>query len=139
MPPNLFHELTFYTLAHPDQVYFIHQHAVDAWTAQTATEQTKPIGVAFSLGGLCLFLEKGYTGRQVQQAHVKLSNNKSSIPELSLPGLRGDFNIETVLAAVPGPVRDEQIKAWCQSVWAAFASAHPQVKAWLARELEISF
>jgi len=139
MPPNLFHELTFYTLAHPNQAYFIHQHAVDAWTAQTATEQTKPIGVAFSLAGLCLFLEKGYTGRQVQQAHMALSKNKSSIPAFTLPDNRGNTTIEDVLAVEPGKRRDEQIHSWCHSVWNAFALVHPQVKAWLARELEISF
>jgi hypothetical protein len=52
-----FDELSFYTLAHPDPA-FIHQHIVDASIAQTANEDTKPIAVAFSLIGLCLYLEK---------------------------------------------------------------------------------
>jgi hypothetical protein len=54
-----FHELSFYTLSHPDTVYFIHQHAVDAFAAQTADENTKPIKLTFGLIGLYLFLEKG--------------------------------------------------------------------------------
>lgn len=139
MTKNPFHELTYYTLAHPDQIYFIHQHAVDAWTAQTATPQTKPIGVAFSLAGLCLFVEKGYTGRQVQQAHLKLSTNKPAIPAIHLPDNRGRIGIEDVLLAEPGEIRDETIKNWCRSLWAAFTSVHPVVHEWLARELAITF
>ena len=49
-----------YTLAHPDAA-FIHQHIVDAFTAQTANRDSKPIAVAFALIGLGLYLEKNYT------------------------------------------------------------------------------
>ncbi len=63
-----YYELSFYTLAHPDKD-FIHQHIVDAYAAQTASEKTKPITIYFSLAGLYLFIEKDYTGRQVQKAH----------------------------------------------------------------------
>jgi hypothetical protein len=42
-PQDQFHELSFDTLAHPDPVYFIYQHAGDAFAAQTADENTKPI------------------------------------------------------------------------------------------------
>ena len=71
-----FHELTFYTLAHPDAAYFIHQHIVDAYQAQTADEHTKPIAIIFSLAGLYLFAEQGYTGKMVQQVHMKMAGNK---------------------------------------------------------------
>jgi hypothetical protein len=85
MSQQHFHELTLYTLAHPNQVYFIHQHAVDASAARTADENTKPIKLTFGLIGLYLFLKKGYTGKQVQNAHVKLSQNKKVWPSLGLP------------------------------------------------------
>ena len=81
-PQDEFNELSFYTLSHNGGGYFIHQHAVDAFQAQTATAETKSIGLAFGLIGLYLFLEKGYTGRQVQLAHVKLSKNKKPWPRL---------------------------------------------------------
>ena len=61
-----YHELAFYTLAHPDKDYFIHQHIVDAFQAQTADEHSKPIAIIFSLAGLYLSAEKGYSGRTVQ-------------------------------------------------------------------------
>lgn len=40
-----YNELSFYTLAHPDQLYFIHQHIVDAQTAQTADATTKQVSI----------------------------------------------------------------------------------------------
>ncbi|HEX6716913.1 MAG TPA: DUF5946 family protein, partial [Pyrinomonadaceae bacterium] len=64
-----FYELSYYTLAHQEPA-FIHQHIVDAFTAQTADQNTKPIAVAFALIGLCLYLEKNCTGKQVQLAHM---------------------------------------------------------------------
>jgi len=92
----------FYTLSHPDKSYFIHQHVVDAYSAQTADENTKPIGLVFALVGLYLYLEKNYTGRQVQQAHMKLANNKKPWPKIELPKDRGAITVTDVLNAQPG-------------------------------------
>ena len=47
---DLYSELGFYTLAHRDPA-FIHQVAVDAYTAQSANEATKPIALVFALVG----------------------------------------------------------------------------------------
>ena len=69
---DLYHELSYYTLAHRDPS-FIHQHIVDAYTAQHANETTKPIAVVFALIGLYLHIEKNFTGRQVQRFHMKLA------------------------------------------------------------------
>jgi hypothetical protein len=63
-----YYELSYYTLAHDDP-RFIHQHIVDAFAAQTANQDTNPIKVAFALIGLYLYLEKDYTGKEVQLAH----------------------------------------------------------------------
>jgi len=117
---NYFHELSFYTLSHPDREYFIHQHIVDAFTAQTASENTKAISLVFSLVGLYLYLEKGYSGRQVQLAHLKLAKNKILWPVVVLPGFRGNIAISDVLKSTPGPERDNLIKKWCNSVWEAY-------------------
>ena len=50
---ELYHELSAYTLSHPDPS-FIHQYVVDAFAAQTADENTKPIALTFALVGLYL-------------------------------------------------------------------------------------
>ena len=119
-----FDELSFYTLSHPDMVYFIHQHAVDVFQAQQATKASKPIGIVFSLIGLYLYLEEGYTGRQIQQAHMRLAQSKSDIPPIELPKERGSITVSDVLKAEPGQSRDVMIRAWCASVWEAYTSAH---------------
>ena len=118
---ELWSELAFYTLAHPDP-RFLHQHAVDAYTAQNADESTKPIALVFALMGLFLHLEKGYTGRQVQRAHMQLANQSKQWPRLPLSAERGEIRIEHVLVASPGADRDAMIERWCASVWQSWDS-----------------
>lgn len=119
-----FHEVMFYTLQHADQAYFIHQYAVDAFTAQTANKETKPIALIFALAGLYLFLERGYSGRQVQLAHMHMAKNKQPWPQITLPSERGTITVETVLAQEPGPERDSMISRWCIEVWSTFQASH---------------
>jgi hypothetical protein len=133
----LFHQLSFYTLAHPDPVYFIHQHAVDAFAAQTADENTKSIKLTFGLIGLYLFLEKRYTGKQVQNAHIKLSQNKKVWPSLALPKHRGNITVSDVLQAEEGEPRDLMIKKWCESVWAAYENWHEAIAQLAKAELDV--
>jgi hypothetical protein len=123
-------ELAAYALAHGDPA-FIHQHVVDAFAAQHATEDSKPIGVAFALIGLYLHLERGRSGREVQQAHIRLARRRRQWPVFSLPATRADLTIRDVLAAAPGPERDRTIDAWCGSVWEAWSGSHASVVALL--------
>jgi hypothetical protein len=124
--------LQCYTLAH-GKPEFIHQHVVDAWTAQHADEQTKPIGLTFALVGLYLHLERGFSGRQVQRAHMALGRRKRSWPSFILPRDRGSVTASQVMAAPPGPQRDRAIDAWCASVWDAFRENHALVADLLQR------
>jgi hypothetical protein len=122
-----FNELSYYTLGHADPAYFIHQHIVDAYTAQSADENIKPISITFSLAGLYLYLEKNYSGRQVQQAHMKLSQGKKVWPEFQIPAHKGEITVSNVLTAAPGQARDLMIKQWCVSVWQAYRNCHTMV------------
>src|ERR1044071_3157209 len=106
-----FYELSYYTLAHPDPA-FIHQHIVDAFIAQTADKDSKPIGVAFALIGLYLYLEKKYTGKQVQLAHMALARRKKDWPKFDLPQSRGEITVADVLNKQAGPARDAKIREW---------------------------
>ena len=78
MPTEIdeFHDLSFYTLGHPDKEYFIHQHIVDAFKAKAADSSTKPIGLVFALIRTLPVPREGIYGRQVQRAHMKLAENK---------------------------------------------------------------
>jgi Family of unknown function (DUF5946) len=116
-----YHELCAYTLQRGDAT-FIHQHVVDAFAAQRANAQTKPIAVAFSLAGLYLHVEKGFSGRQVQRAHMQLARQKRAWPTFVLPADRGALTAVDVMKAPARAERDAAIHKWCASVWGAFAA-----------------
>ena len=129
-----YHELSYYTLAHTDP-NFIHQHIVDAFAAQTADKDAKPIRIAFALIGLYLYVEKNYTGRQVQLTHMTLANRRKEWPKFALPEFRGEITVADVLREPPGEKRDAMICAWCDSVWQAYRECHQQIAALVQREL----
>jgi uncharacterized protein DUF5946 len=131
---DAFHELTLYTLAHRDPA-FIHQHVVDAFTAQTADTRTKPIALTFALVGLYLHVERGYTGKNVQRVHVLLARRQRKWPSFNLPAARGEITVDQVLAAHAGASRDALIDAWCNSVWAAYNEARDAIISLLRTEL----
>jgi Family of unknown function (DUF5946) len=133
---ELFHELTCYTLAHADPA-FIHQHVVDAYAAQHATTETKPIGIVFGLVGLYLYLEKDFTGRQVQKAHMQLANRRKKWELPPLPVERGAIVISDIVAAPAGEQRDALIWEWCASVWNAWSESREQIVALVRSELDI--
>jgi hypothetical protein len=133
---ELYHEQTCYTLAHPDPS-FIHQHVVDAYAAQHADETTKPIGIVFALAGLYLYLEKDFTGRQVQKAHMRLANHRKQWEQPTFPLERGAVVISDVVAAPAGEQRDALIREWCASVWSAWREDREQVIALVRSELDV--
>jgi Family of unknown function (DUF5946) len=116
---DAYHELCYYTLAHGDPS-FIHQHAVDAYTAQHADDQTKPIALTFALVGLYLHVEQQYSGKLVQFVHMRLAQRKERWPSFMLPGDRGSLHVANVLAVPAGPERDQAIHDWCKSVWESY-------------------
>jgi len=119
-------DLQSYTLARGDRA-FIHQHVVDAWTAEHADERTKPIALTFALVGLYLHVERGFSGRQVQRVHMILARHKRSWPSFALPPERGSITASQVVAAPAGPERDQAIDVWCASVWNAYRESHRAV------------
>jgi len=126
-------ELQCYTLSRGD-ADFVHQHVVDAWTAQYARDGMKPIGLAFALVGLLLHLERGMSGRQVQRAHMFLARQPRDWPKFDLPQDRGSVTAIQVMAALEGPERDRIIDEWCASVWEAFAASQEAVFELLEQE-----
>jgi hypothetical protein len=125
---DAYHEICAYTLTHGD-LAFIHQHVVDTFAAQQATDQSKPIGVTFALVGLYLHVERNFTGRQVQRAHMQLARRKQW-PTFILPANRGRLTAVDVLAASD---RDAAIYEWCRAVWEAFSINRQTIIDLLAR------
>lgn len=129
-----FDELCAYTLTLGDPE-FIHQHVVDAQAAQQATEHDRPIKPAFALIGLCLHLERGFTGKQVQRAHMYLGARSKTWPRFAVPAARGSVTVHDALAAAPGAERAAAIERWCRSVWDSHALNHAAVRQLLDERL----
>ena len=123
---DLFDELSFYTLAHRDPA-FIHENSADAFRAQHVSETTKPMAVIFAVMGLYLYLEKGFTGRQVQMCHMRMARQRKSWPTLPLPKQKASLSVADVVAAEAGPKRDAMIRDWCAAVWAIWQESRPQI------------
>ena len=127
---DLFDELSYYSMTRlPER--FLHQHAVDAYAAQHAAENPRPVAATAGLIGLYLFVEKGWTGRQVQRAHMQLGNRMKEWPPFPPPGERAPVNAATVLAAPAGPERDAAIERWAKAVWTSWSRAHAEIGALL--------
>ena len=129
-----FYKLCYYITTHPD-TNFIHQYVVDAFAAQTADKKTKPITITFALIGLYLHLEKNFTGKEVQQAHMQLAKHKKLWPTFKLPEKMGNITIYDVIDATEGSNRDEIIIKWCKSVWTAYKEHHIIIRNLVKREL----
>jgi len=127
-------EVYVYTMDRPG---FVLQHVVDAFAVQTANKESKPIGVVFGLVGLCLHVEKQFSGRQVQRVHMELGRRKREWPRVLVPEDRGSMTVADVLTASAGPQRDMAIDNWCRSVWTAFG-ANRQTIIDLLREYQIT-
>ena len=127
---DAYDELYVYTMGRKD---FMLQHVVDAHMVQVTTATNPPpIGAIFGLAGLYLYVEKGFTGRQVQNAHRVMGRVKRSWPSIVWPIRRGDMTAADVLEMPPGQARDEAVDEWCRQVWTAFSENRGMVIALLS-------
>lgn len=134
---DLYDQLAFYTLELRDPE-FVHQHIVDAYAVQHAGAGTKPIAIVFGLIGLYLYLEKSFTGRQVQRAHMQLAKHRRTWTAPAIPPhQRGSIGVADVLAAPAGPMCQAMIRRWCESVWQDWRESRPQIVALAQTELGI--
>lgn len=123
---SAYHEVYLYAMGRPG---FPLQHVADAYTVQTAGDASKPIGVVFALIGLLLRVERGFSGRRVQQVHMTLAASRREWPKIELPDARGSMTVSDVRAVSAGPDRDKAIDEWCRSVWNAVEPVRSSVAA----------
>jgi len=124
---QLYSDVMCYTVAKQDPE-FIHQHAVDTYAAQHAGGTTRNITVAFGLIGLYLALEKGYSGRQVQIAHMKIAKTKKTWPRLEPPRQPAVLTVMDVLQAETDAEKDAMIRKWMRAVWESWGDRHAWVR-----------
>ncbi|QIA27918.1 serine/threonine protein kinase [Thermaerobacter sp. PB12/4term] len=127
---ELYHRLVAENLGRPDPA-FVHQHCVDAYAAQHVGERTKPITSVFALAGLYLAVERGFTGRQVQKAHVELARRagrRIAWPRLDPRPYPWALTVLDVLQAGAGEARALAIKRWAQAAWEGWAHEHEHIR-----------
>ncbi len=131
---NLYYELTNWTLSRGDSE-FIHQYAVDTYAAQHIGDQTRPIMTIFALIGLHLALDKRFTGREVQLAHIRIGKRKRAWPRLAPPAYAGELTVRDVLATDIDAERGERLRAWAISVWNMWEAQHDYIRKTTERTL----
>jgi hypothetical protein len=122
-----YYELTYWTFMQQDE-RFIHQHAVDAYAAQHAGGISRPISTVFGLIGLYLALENGYTGRQVQLAHMKIANRRKDWPRPELPSRKAELTVMDVLLAGTDAEKEKMLMKWAESVWRIWEHRHAWIR-----------
>jgi hypothetical protein len=126
----LYFDLTYYTLSLGDQ-YFIHQLAVDAYAASHSGENVKAISTTFAIIGLYLVWDRGFTGRQVQQAHIQLAQKNKFWPRISIPREKSAVRVIDVVT-VPDMEKQDMIKKWSKSVWEIWMPEKENIASMLA-------
>lgn len=129
---QLFSDLSCYTVSKKDPE-FIHQYAVDAYEAQHSGRKTRTKTVVFGLIGLCLALEKGFNGRQVQLAHMQIARVRKDWPRPEPPVRPAAITVLDVLKVPDGPEKDAMIRQWMAAVWASWADQQAWVRDMTAR------
>lgn len=89
----------------------------------------------FALIGLYLAVEKGYPGRQVQLAHMKIAKRRRDWPRLEPPGHPGVMTVMDVLRAETDAEIEEMLMRWAASVWQSWEHRHEWVRETTARVL----
>jgi hypothetical protein len=123
---RLFDELSAFTLSLRDKD-FIHQLVVDAYAAQHSGPDMKPIATAFALIGLYLTFERGYTGREVQLAHMGLGKTRRERPRFNPPAAKGALTVLDVVRGISEENYKERLNAWGKSVWLLWLPQHESV------------
>ena len=79
---------------------FIHQLVVDSYAAQHSGPKVKPISTVFALIGLYLTFEHGYTGKEVQRAHMEIAKTRRLWPRFNPPPEKGKLTVRDALQGI---------------------------------------
>lgn len=89
---------------------------------------SRPISTVFGLIGLHLALEKGYTGRQVQLAHMKIAKRRKDWPRLEPSSPGAELTVVSVLQATTDAEKERMLMSWAASVWKSWEHQHAWIR-----------
>jgi hypothetical protein len=132
---QLYTEVSGYAMGEPSRYGQVHQLSVDAYGAQHAGQPSPLITTAFALIGLHLALDRDASASAVRDAHQHLANLGLTWPQFQRPARTGALTVFDVAMAGGSDSHAPQVRAWAESVWAAWAGCHDEVAAFTARHL----
>lgn len=134
---QLYWDLSAFTLSLRDKE-FPHQIAVDSYAAQHYSPNMKSITITFALIGLHLAFERGYTGREVQLAHIVLGQLHKQWPRFENQTKNAAITVLDVLQNITKDNYKEPLTKWGKSVWASWEPEHEKVRKIVDSYLKIS-
>lgn len=130
-------EVVGFELAHAELARRFHQLTVDAYGAQHSGGDGRGIRIAYSLVGLYLALDRGWTGEAVRGAHQRMGRPQPHWPAFTRPAQVGLLTVLDVAEAGvwAGSVSGHSaaVQRWAAAVWAAWASRQLEVAELSAR------
>jgi hypothetical protein len=128
---SVLHEVLGFEFQHPVMLRY-HQLTVDAYGAQHAGGGAPAIRVAYSLTGLWLALEHGFSAEDVRSVHRRMGHPTPQWPTFTppLPPQRWLTVLDVAEAGVRQHSSGGHARAaqqWAESVWAAWLTAMPGV------------
>lgn len=123
---QFYQKLILYTFSLGDKD-FVHQHVIDAYTAQHSSDELKGIQICFALIGLYLLLEQGYSGKMVQKVHRQLAQKTKDWPRMVHVDTIKGLNVSDVLLQGSDDTRARLIHEWCGTVWKAWETEQANV------------
>ncbi len=128
-------ELVGFELLHAVPLGRLHQLTVDAYGAAHPGPPTSRRYLAYSLVGLCVALERGWTGDEVRELHARMGPPQPAWPAFLPPQQRAAITVADVVeaGARAGSTdgHERLVVAWASDVWSALAERRADVR-WLA-------
>ena len=78
--------------------------------------------------GLCLTFERGYSGREVQLAHMEMGKSRTAWPVFHPPPIKNMLNVRDALRDNLALDYRELLRNWGSSVWYYWKPEHERVR-----------
>jgi hypothetical protein len=110
----------------------VHRLSVDAYAVQHPGDDSRQAiqSVGVHLVRLCLFLERGLSPRDANDAMLKAARQKASYQWLERPAVPGSVTVKDVMAAEGVEPHRAAVHAWARSAWSAWSAHHDLVRRW---------
>jgi len=126
-------ELLAFEYSNPE-LMDVHRLSVDAYAVQhpgfTSRQAIQSVGL--HLVRLCLFIERGLSATDANDAMLKAASHKGEMTWLKPPASLGEVNLTTVLSATNIEQHRTNVHAWAKSAWNAWSCHHDVVRSWAA-------